>query len=388
MTRGISIVLPYCFSIALSSCGSDQIEVAKRRSHSGDGAFEKRSGEDQVSRTDQAPSIDPKSDQPIPDNHSDDKDPNTTSGDSQEPLRLAMEYWYSFAPRCEGYPAKELCDDGDSTLFNGLLCFSGISLGCEAVAQAQDAEGRWWRSPRRVVDNLGESNSFSRDMALGVVFYLLATKDIERAELWLQWIEHHRPCVITNLDGRCALPGLHRLCTDDDDQRCTITPNLWATLDRLWAYIGLEPTSLMKQYRDIDRDLLENGAETIEAGYQLHLHSLQLWVRKVTGHFGDEAEKAVRIIAEREEKNPFFRYLNGDVDQEVTELLLELCPKPGHPPVKMHQWAWERAVDGKAWEESMGWDCLFVGMITAAPDFGTGPIQSGFEAANKLQNSD
>src|SRR4051794_20855639 len=41
------------------------------------------------------------------------------------------------------------CDDGDMTLFNGLLCAAGDRRGCDGVSNAQDAGGRFWRSPRR-----------------------------------------------------------------------------------------------------------------------------------------------------------------------------------------------------------------------------------------------
>lgn len=72
------------------------------------------------------------------------------------------------------------------TFFNGFLCLSGEELGCRAVKDAQDAEGRWWRSPRRTADNLGQKNSFSRDQTMGV---LLATKDTTAASSWLGWID-------------------------------------------------------------------------------------------------------------------------------------------------------------------------------------------------------
>src|SRR5690348_11546418 len=72
--------------------------------------------------------------------------------------------WHAGAPRCGEFPSKEACEDGDTTLFNGLLCASGEPLGCRAVQRAQGADGRFWRSPRRVDGNLGQPKSFSRDM--------------------------------------------------------------------------------------------------------------------------------------------------------------------------------------------------------------------------------
>ena len=45
------------------------------------------------------------------------------------------------------------CDDGDPTIFNGLLCASGDKRGCEAVKRSLTTEAgldesRMWRSPR------------------------------------------------------------------------------------------------------------------------------------------------------------------------------------------------------------------------------------------------
>src|SRR5581483_2635248 len=82
------------------------------------------------------------------------------------------------------FPSKEgdkpgSCDDGDMTLFNGLLCLSGQDIGCTAVQKSQGPDGRWWRSPRRI--NWEAPNhdvSFSPDQALGVFAYLIATRDL------------------------------------------------------------------------------------------------------------------------------------------------------------------------------------------------------------------
>jgi hypothetical protein len=82
------------------------------------------------------------------------------------------------------FPSKEVlgqpqeCDDGDMTLFNGLLCAAGESAGCEAVARSQDTDGRWWRSPRRIGwEAPAHDVSFSPDQSLGDLLYAVQTKD-------------------------------------------------------------------------------------------------------------------------------------------------------------------------------------------------------------------
>ena len=144
------------------------------------------------------------------------------------------------APLCEGYVSKKNCDDGDSTLFSGLLCLSGIDAGCDTVKASQDSSGRFWRSPRRIGDNLGKPNSFSRDMALGVLAYLIKTKDTDSANAWIRWIDHNRPCLL-KIGRSCKYRGLHRYCKADNDHRCTITPAMFQLMYYTWEYIGLEP---------------------------------------------------------------------------------------------------------------------------------------------------
>ena len=119
------------------------------------------------------------------------------------------QYWNDSVVRyCEGWPAKEHCDDGDSVIFNGLLCLSGDDRGCDAVAASQADDGRWWRSPRRTNGDLDSRNSFSRDQAYGVVAYLLRTGDTAAATAWMDWILDNRACAVTNpATGGCSVPA-------------------------------------------------------------------------------------------------------------------------------------------------------------------------------------
>ena len=57
-------------------------------------------------------------------------------------LKELRKYWLDdIVEYCDGYPSKENCDDGDSNIFNGLLCLSGESIGCDAVRDAQGRDG-------------------------------------------------------------------------------------------------------------------------------------------------------------------------------------------------------------------------------------------------------
>src|SRR5712664_1853578 len=80
---------------------------------------------------------------------------------SASPLSDELAWWqppqaFLCQPAGFSFPSKysasdpDHCDDGDMTLFNGMLCSSDDARGCDAVRGAQGSDGRWWRSPRRI----------------------------------------------------------------------------------------------------------------------------------------------------------------------------------------------------------------------------------------------
>lgn len=171
----------------------------------------------------------------------------STAQTAEDLLKQRMNFWLQNAPLCNGYPSKlyedgKGCSDGDMNLFSGLLCAAGVKdsqgklIGCESVAAAQDQEGRWFRSPRHRLDPKIDAEehkaniaSFSPDMALGAQLYLVTTRNKSRGDLWLKWLDEHRPCwgasepdckidieippilSIHKINAR----GLPRFCTDE-----------------------------------------------------------------------------------------------------------------------------------------------------------------------------
>jgi hypothetical protein len=292
---------------------------------------------------------------------------DVTAAVASDTLASRRADWLTWAPRCGAYPSKDGCEDGDTTLFNGLLCASGEPLGCAAVRAAQGADGRFWRSPRRVDGNLGEPKSFSRDMSMGVLLYLATTGDRDAATRWLAWIDANRPCTLVKpWGGGCWVRGPHRVCRDDESATCTITPTLWALMGRVWDRLGLPRHAEMQRWSATDTDLAAIEATFTEPGYQLHLKAVAIFLKQVLDVQRTWRLETARALSERQPENPFFRYLWEGASPEVIEAVLARCPAAGVVPAERRQWSWERADAAEAWRASMGWECVFLANLLLA----------------------
>lgn len=283
---------------------------------------------------------------------------------SSEPTQWIIEFWYDIAKTCEGYPSKENCDDGDMNLFNGLLCAAGEDLSCEAVAAGQGSDGRWWRSPRRVDGQVEQNRTFSRDMALGSLLYLATKQDVDRAQKWLEWIEDNRPCVLRNpVTGGCTLRGNWRLCRDENNSSCDISPALWGQFFRVWQHLGLEPSSIMKKNKASESLIAVEQAKRQKLGYSLHLSGVSAFLKGLLDQDGAIRRELAAVLHSRQPLNPFFRWLHEGSTSEVESMVLDRCPTREKLPGRYYQWAWERRDDSLASEDSMVWECIFMGKL-------------------------
>jgi len=289
-----------------------------------------------------------------------------------------VSWWVANAPTCRApdgftFPAKLSasgdCDDGDMTLFAGLLCAVGEPIGCESVRRSQTASGSWHRSPRRAqTNNLGSPNSFSPDMALGAELYLVAAKDKSAGNAWLNWMDDVRPCLIGSGDS-CLQSPLLRFCTDDDEKGCTVRPGDASMLDALVKYVPLSPPTedmrnLFHQAGLNMMDLLWGSAQLNQPGYSQHLVALQILLLRRMGYADERLRTAASTLSSKQGRNPFFAYLNEGRTPHVLELTLAQCPSPKTGvPKNRTQWAWEREDGENAWRESMIWDCIFMARL-------------------------
>ncbi|GEM_PF-593588 len=294
-----------------------------------------------------------------------------------EPIRAATmseiqsrkSVWRSYAPVCpsgSGFASKPHCDNGDFTLFNGLMCAAGMPEGCEGVRAAQGPDGRWWRAPTRIGDKNNDTVSFSRDMMMGVLLYLTETRDKDAAMKWLRWIKGNRACALENPlknkpdVGWCLeWAPFYRLCRDDSlsNPRCTMVGITWAMFAKVWNRMGLPPDEMMK-----NRNTLTLEYQLLEAffneGYELHLKAATVLLYQKIDRSNTVAGPLANLLANRRPGNPFFRYLRDGATEEIAQLLLQKCP--ASKPTQMTQWSWERDDSEHAWERNIGWDCLFM----------------------------
>jgi hypothetical protein len=322
-------------------------------------------------------------------------------------VKVLAPFWKAHAPLCGGSPSSENCADNDMTLFNGLLCASGEAKGCIGVRDAQDADGRWHRSPRLKLDpSLRADTSFSWDMALGVQLYAVTTSDKASLERWLVWVEANRPCLVESsaIAGKtyCLVRGWPRWCTDDPAEKgCTARPQdlatLVVTIDKLGVAIpppaedrlppgpaGVTLAALIASSRDANSEfslqtllaaarglqptilLLDAGSN--DAGFPRHLVGVEIMLFRALGAGSPTVDRAAEVIANSDGGNPFFMYLAGKPSEQVAARLLALGPHDEATiPAKREDWAWQRKPEDEAWKRSNLWDFVFISRLLAKP---------------------
>jgi len=312
---------------------------------------------------------------------------HVSSANAAEPLDSRMMFWRAQAFKCQipgsdaTFPsrptieASQPCDDGDMTLFNGLLCAAGEESGCKAVADAQDpSTGQWFRSPRiRVHGNDRGGADFSPDMALGVELYLVKTGDTARAWKWLMWLHEHVPCAFENPFGDgCWLQGIPRFCVQ---KSCEIrhgdAASLALTVNYLQTKHGMPdlPDGRLRghlgSFSGYGPAIEEISALVNRPGYSQHLVGVVILLMRNVGVVDERIGAAAKTLSQRNPRNAFFTFLSrGNGDDEALSQTLKLCPATDRLPTPpLHQWQWEREEADEAWRHSCYWDCIFMGRL-------------------------
>ena len=274
--------------------------------------------------------------------------------------------------------------DGDSTLWNGLLCFTGRNpWACEAVRSSQTNDGRMWRSSRRAkTRNDGDDYpqaSFSRDMARGVLLYLLKTRDVELGNRWSEYINSAGALCPDHFDYSCDIRGqsyrrINHVLDTLDATRISFTHTVFPCL---WP---VYPLSSALHETMMEKRVQENQS------FHLHLAAIDLLMdpHMKKPLYDEQTRKAMaQTLFERKPYNLFYQYLAEGPTTDLKERILRLAPTR-RPPF-LSQWVWEREIPDrdlkkfgltsgpgqdpekleKAFKafvdlESMGWDFVFI----------------------------
>jgi len=329
---------------------------------------------------------------------------------AQAPIDASLQtLWRAHAFTCPAtanwpaFPARkpagsDTCDDGDETLFHGLMCAAGMPEGCSAVLASQTADGRWYRSPRRAAmarvtcssatateeeKKKWCENSFSPDMALGVQLYAHTTGAAAAVGKWVEWIDANRPCEIDMPNG--CVRGLPRFCTDDTEGGCTLRPGDYATLAMSLEALGLvkfgPPSSCpagtatglkigdvflkgLCTFRPKAVDVLLADSLVNKPGYSQHLVGVGVWVLNKAKVSDPRINAAAVVLNTKQPKNPFFAYLAGLPPATVRDMTIKLCPSSQQSiPTEPDDWGWQREDAAEAWKHSVLWDCLFMATL-------------------------
>lgn len=312
---------------------------------------------------------------------------SNSSENTRNELKEKVRFWEGYGHVCPRYkyPSKQdlgdpknpdKCDDGDAVIFNGMLCAAGYQQSCRAVSNSQvlgyshpgDSEnGKWYRSPWRKDDPSKRTSKleFSRDQVVGLYFYFIAqgrrskSEAVKKMTSWIDWVQKND----------------YKVCEKGGTTDCKMTPLNWSFMGRLYEHYGVPLKAVMKNGENYKIENTWATKQVIKnsSGYQTHNYVATALAMDLIGNAGGKGEWMKILSAKSEMKgNPFFGFVHRKVCgnecggvpnyKDIAKKVIDLCPnKDSRGPKR--QWAWERANSEKAWEKSMGWDCVFLGKM-------------------------
>jgi len=190
----------------------------------------------------------------------------------------------------------------DSLLFSGLYAVGGATVNMDA---ARDAEGRWHRRSLNQPPCYpeGSKSTISRDMFLGLLWYIWEYQRLDLAEALFAYGEAH-----------------DWVMGEGDISRIYFTPGLQATLAEIIFRLGGEDHYA---YRAIPQSWAKN------TGFAAHLDALHILLRgELTGSIEEKALEVLQYNYTRAPENALFsyawhRYSDGDQSETYSRLLNE-----------------------------------------------------------------
>ncbi len=267
-------------------------------------------------------------------------------------------------------PDGATCDDRDVMLFAGLLCASGDSqwahAACEAVAASEDANGEWWRSPRRVGVH-SEDSGISNDLDIGVLLYVAKTHDGARLSAWRNFILAN---AIDYPNSGSNHLKLFRTCAGPASVSCSVFGDSWYLINATSKALGLPDVANPEIAIAFGHDSvwLPFLAGFIPDGYRLHNLAAQILLLQMIGAGDRYTNDAAKILAGRDPENPFYLWLYLRKDKKVQDLTEKYCPQFGAPAHEDRtEWMWERSMSTvtATSPKTMYWECALMGNLLA-----------------------
>lgn len=254
-----------------------------------------------------------------------------------EAIKAKAQQTALWSPWCEDYPSKANCNDGDAMAEAvGFLCAVGFAPSCDAVRRSV-RDGQLLRAPNRQ----DKQNTASRDQLLGFMAGQLSGEH--------RW-----------LDVKRFIKTHGRICLDDTDGRCSLTPVVHALLGYVHDHLGYyRDATMLINALVFDKTLLTQSV-AVPTGYQLNLVVNAAYIAWKTGHESRVSYEAARNAYLRQQGNPWFCFVVEGADESCAQLALALWPD--EPAVK-DQWSFERDTTDSAWQRSTGWEWLFIASL-------------------------
>lgn len=259
------------------------------------------------------------------------------SEDNKLQILLKAQQTANWAPWCDGYPSAEECNDGDSMAgMLGFGCAVGFAPSCEAVSRSV-IDGQLHRSPNRQ----DSDNTASRDQLLGFFAAQLAGEN--------RWLDVKR---FIKLNGK--------ICKDATDNRCELTPTVWALLGGVHSFLGYQRDPSMWFNGLLWDKWLAQQSGMAPPGYELNLVAESAWLAYKLGIETQWTYYAAAVALTRQPTNPWFCIVVLGPDDECAVAALEQWPAE---PEHKEQWSIARSMWDSAWQRSQGWEWLFMAAL-------------------------
>lgn len=203
------------------------------------------------------------------------------------------------------------CGTGDGMKFTGLMYHADPNpVMRDGILQSIAVSGRPYRSPEDLDHNTDDGNTFSRDMFLGLLLYVLKSGDRET-------IDKVNSYAKANFGMLC--PQVHKDDEDGYDPRCLLAPNTWRLMNDARRALGaddlLQPTAV--EYYLLDMSTID--AATKNQDYKLHLVAISILLRAKMGTITTELQEAAETIKKRQPNNLFYKYLHRLVNADKAD---------------------------------------------------------------------